>query len=164
MWLSHGLFLQIYRVNLSNCQGPKIFFVLYFEFEWLVLAHKFAHWSNIACLPAGRINTQRHLMEAENTISNCENCIYKYVLPPGVTVYHPHLILCILLCMFASILTWPAGPMALICGSEGNPITQPVTVDTHRNMHTVWKWATQHKLMRHLVDTMLPSSGYNAIM
>ncbi len=50
-----------------------LYFVLYFVFEWPVLVYIFAHWSNIACLPAGRIYTQRHLVKAENVISNYEN-------------------------------------------------------------------------------------------
>ncbi len=38
-----------------------------------VPAYIFAHWSNIACLPASRINTQRHPVEANHLISNSEN-------------------------------------------------------------------------------------------
>ncbi len=73
MWLSHGLLLQIWRVSLKLPMPKELYFVWYFVFEWPVLAYKFVHWSNVAYLPAGRANTERHLVEAEYTISNCEN-------------------------------------------------------------------------------------------
>ncbi len=50
----------------------KLYYKLYFVFEWPVPAYIFAHWSNMACLPSTRINTHRHLVEAENAISNWE--------------------------------------------------------------------------------------------
>ncbi len=60
---------------LSNCQGQKCdsYCILYFIFKWPVPAYIFAYLSNIAYIPASRIKTHRHLVEAENEISNCEN-------------------------------------------------------------------------------------------
>ncbi len=40
------------------CKSAK-YFVLYFVFVFPVRAYIFAHWSSVACLPAGRINTHR---------------------------------------------------------------------------------------------------------
>ncbi len=57
----------------QTANGKNLYFILYFVFEWPVPVYIFGHWSNIVCLPAGSINRQRHLVEAENTISNCEN-------------------------------------------------------------------------------------------
>ncbi len=59
--------------SLKLPRQKKKYFILYVVFEWTDPAYIFVHWSNIACLPLGRINTQRHLVEAENAISNCEN-------------------------------------------------------------------------------------------
>ncbi len=46
----------------------KVYFVLYFVFEWLVPAYIFAHWSNIACLPAGKIITEWKLKMLSQTV------------------------------------------------------------------------------------------------
>ncbi len=63
----------------QTIKHKRLYFTLYFLFQWPILAYIFAHWSNIACLPAGRTNTQRHLVEAQNVISICENyCILHY--------------------------------------------------------------------------------------
>ncbi len=39
--------------------ATKLYFVLYLVFDWSVLPYIYAHWSNIACLPAGRLNKNR---------------------------------------------------------------------------------------------------------
>ncbi len=57
---------------LSNCQGQTIcisYCLLYLNDQFPI--YIFAHWSSMACLPTCRINTQRHLVETENAISNC---------------------------------------------------------------------------------------------
>ncbi len=61
---------------LKLSRPKQLHLVLHFVYEWPVPAYIFAHWSNIGCLPAGRINTQWHLVEAENAISNFENCAF----------------------------------------------------------------------------------------
>ncbi len=41
----------------QTAKDKTIVLLLYFVLEWPLLAYIFAHWSNIACLPTGRINT-----------------------------------------------------------------------------------------------------------
>ncbi len=48
-------FTNLQSVSLKVPRPKILYFVLCFVFEWPVPSYIFAHWSNIACLPAGRI-------------------------------------------------------------------------------------------------------------
>ncbi len=69
------IFVTLQSMSLKLPRPKQLYFVLYFVFEWTVLVYKFAYWSNIACTSAGKI-TQRHLVKAENAISNCEIVLF----------------------------------------------------------------------------------------
>ncbi len=58
-----------------------IVFCISVTFEWPISADIFAHWSNIACLPAGRIkHIETPIVEADNSISNCNSSLWKKLL------------------------------------------------------------------------------------
>ncbi len=55
---------MIYFCKSTGCvpqtaKAKNMYFILYFVFEWLVLAYTFADWNNVVCLLAGKINTHR---------------------------------------------------------------------------------------------------------
>ncbi len=64
-------FANLQSVSLKMSKPETLYFLLYFVFEWPVLAYTFAHWGNIACLPVCRINTHTQ------TLSGSWKCYLK---------------------------------------------------------------------------------------
>ncbi len=48
-------FANLQNMSFKLPRPTKMYFVLYFVFEWPVLTYIFAHKGNIACVPAGKI-------------------------------------------------------------------------------------------------------------
>ncbi len=66
-YMSWNLVIIVLLETLSNCQGQKnciLHCILYLN---EVPTYTFAHWSNISCLPAGRINTNISLFAVVRT-------------------------------------------------------------------------------------------------
>ncbi len=103
VWLSHDLLLQICRVCLSNCQGQPncISYCIWMTSSSIHICTLKQH-SMFTCRQ--NKHTQRHIVEGENAISNCENfkCPDKMVLQiSGVPFFFAHSCTRIILVSFA---------------------------------------------------------------
>ncbi len=68
-------FANMQSVSIKLPRAEIFYFPLHFVFEWPFHSYTFAHSSNIACLPAGRINTHRDILWKLKMLYQTEKCL-----------------------------------------------------------------------------------------